>query len=232
MVRPFPFVTLPFPLLLRLLLGIDVGFIVLNAAAVVAFDASLISRVPDMLKVTADLAAPEDFNYLKWLVIAVALIWVSIRDRWLAPVLWSLVFAMILVDDSFQVHEQLGGWLSNNVPFFEDMTLYGRDLGEVTVFGAMGLITLAIFAFLFTRKDPATRDMSKRYILIVLALGFFGVGLDAVHAVISQLTGASALATLLQQVFGMLEDGGEMVVGSLAVALTLAPSPPQMQLAT
>lgn len=225
MIRPFPFVTLSFRAILLLFLAVDFAFIGANVLAVLAHDAGLTSGVPLWLKVTEDLEPPEDFNYIKWLIIAAALLWLSIRDRWLAPVLWSIVFAMILTDDAFQVHEHLGNLVSSALAIPDGALIYGNDVGELIVFGVMGAITLGIALFLLTRRDVNSRVMNRRYFLVILALGFCGVGFDAIHAVIQHVTGTSAAATLLQQVFGMFEDGGEMLVGSWAVALTLAPPP-------
>lgn len=225
-IRPFAFVTVSFGSLLAGLLLVDLMFILANVGAVLAHDAGWVKKVPVWLKITEDLEPPEDFNYLKWLVIAVALCWTSVRNRWLAPILWACVFAMILLDDSLQIHESLGAQISGWLDLPKDMMVYGRDIGELIVFGMMGGFALSVVLFLFTRKDAPTQTMNRRYLLIVLALGFLGVGLDATHAVISQVTGNSFVATLVQQVFGMIEDGGEMLVGSLAVALTLAPRPP------
>jgi hypothetical protein len=225
MKRPFAFVQSSFLRVLAGFLLIDAVLILANVVAVLAAKLSLIASVPEMLKVTGDLTIPEGFNYLKWAVIAAALIWIAFRDRILPPLLWALVFVMILSDDALQLHENLGDRLSQSLGIPDETLIYGKDIGELAVFGGMGIITLAIFGFLLTRRDVAARIMNMRYILVMIALGFFGVGLDIVHSIIEHLTGASALATLVQQTFGMLEDGGEMVVGSIALALTLAADP-------
>lgn len=221
--RPFSFVTLRFRTLLLILLSVDFAFILINVVAVVAKDAHLISSVPTMLKITEDRALPEDFNYLKWLVICVALVWTSLRDRWLAPVLWAVVFLIILVDDSFQLHERVGSSLSGWFELHDSALFDGKDIGELAVFAAMGLLSLSIVAVLLRQRDHASRLLSRRYLLIVLILGFFGVGIDAVHSVIAHQTYGTSITTVLSQLLGMVEDGGEMLVASLAVALTLAP---------
>ncbi len=225
MKRPFPFVTLSFKTLLVALLAVDCAFITANLLAAIAVNAALIDHVPLWLKITEDREPPEDFNYLKWLVILAALLWMAIRDRWLAPALWALVFAMIFSDDAFQLHENLGEWVSTSLSISDGAFLYGRDVGEMLVFGTMGLITLAIVFFLFTRPDAPTRQMSWRYLVIVLCLGTVGVAVDAIHSVLSHLTGGDLFGTLTRQALGMIEDGGEMLVGSFAVALTLAGVP-------
>ncbi len=221
--RPFSFVTLRFRTLLLILLSIDFAFILVNVVAAVAKDAHLISNVPTLLKITEDRALPEDFNYLKWLVICIALAWTSLRDRWLAPVLWAVVFLIILIDDSFQVHEHVGSSLSEWLDLHDSALFDGKDVGELAVFGAMGLLSLSIVAILLRQRDHASRLLSRRYLLIVLVLGFFGVGVDAIHSVIAHLTYGTSIASVLAQLFGMIEDGGEMLVASFATAITLVP---------
>jgi hypothetical protein len=221
--RPFPVVTASFGRLLLVLLVIDFTFILVNILAAIAKDLDLIAVVPPMLKITQDRALPEDFNYLKWLVICVGLVWMGLRDRWLAPALWAAVFLIILIDDSFQLHEHIGSQLAGWLDLPDYALLYGNDVGEVAVFAAMGLLALAIVGVLFGQRDQASRLLSRRYLLIVLALGFFGVGIDVMHSVVAHLTQESTVASILAQIFGVIEDGGEMLVASLAVALTLVP---------
>lgn len=223
MARPFPFVTVQFSRLLLILLILDFTFILVNVIAAIAKDLDLIAAVPPMLKITQDRALPEDFNYLKWLIICVGLVWMGLRDRWLAPALWAAVFLLILIDDSFQLHEHIGSQLSGWLELPDYALIYGNDVGEVAVFAAMGLLALSIVGVLFGQRDRASRLLSGRYLLIVLALGFFGVGIDVMHSVVSHLTYEGSVASVLAQVFGVLEDGGEMLVASLAVALTLVP---------
>jgi hypothetical protein len=223
--RPFSFVTLQFRTLLTRLLLVDAAFILLNILAVLAFKAHLIAEVPDLLKVTHDLTLPEDFNYLKWGTIALALFWMAYRDRWLTPFLWGIVFVMILLDDSIQIHEMLGHDISVAERLPSTSLLYADDLGELIVFGLMGLIALGIAVTSFSQKGATSRKMTIRYICIVCGLAFFAVGLDALHQMVVQATIGTALETILPQVMGLLEDGGEMVVGSLALAITLAADP-------
>lgn len=224
--RPFPLITLSVRSLLCLLLAVDFAFILTNVLAALAQNAHLIERVPRWMKITEDLEPPEDFNYLKWLVIVLALSWMALRERWLAPMLWAVVFTMILADDSFQLHERLGDLATTWLRIPDNALLYGRDLGELLVFGTMGVVALTIFAFLFTRRDAPTRQMNWRYLLIVIGIGFFGVVIDGLHSVLAHLSGADLFGTMTRQALGMIEDGGEMVVGSLAVALTLGKGVP------
>ena len=71
--RPFRIVGQSFKTLFIAFVAIDLGFILLNILAVGAHHLSLIDTVPEALRITQDGALPEEFNYLKWLIIVVSL---------------------------------------------------------------------------------------------------------------------------------------------------------------
>jgi hypothetical protein len=219
--RPFRFVGQSFKTLFFAFVAIDFTFILLNALAVVAHQLSLIDAVPEVLRITQDGALPEQFNYFKWAVIMISLAWLALRERWLAPFGWALIFAMILADDSLQLHEQFGAAISSSSWVPSNDVFYASNVGEMLAFAVMGLIALAIGTVLYLRSRAAGRALSLRYGLVLLVLGCFGVGVDAAHELVSNVTDGAALATLLSQLFGMVEEGGEMIVASFAVAMTL-----------
>lgn len=217
--RPFRFVDLSLKTLFIAFLTIDLGFILLNAAAIGAVHFHLIDAVPDSLKITHDWALPEEFNYFKWAVIVVSLLWLAVRDHWFAPACWAVIFMMILADDAFQFHEWFGDVMSRALP--SSAYFSGADFGELLAFGAMGLAAVAVAVVLFLRSRAAGRALTLRYGLLILLLGGFGVGVDAVHQFISQFTLGMSVETLVSQIFGMIEEGGEMIVASFMVAMTL-----------
>lgn len=217
--RPFRFVDLSLKTLFIAFLTIDLGFILLNAAAIGAVQFQLIDAVPNSLKITHDWALPEEFNYFKWAVIVVSLLWLSLRDHWFAPACWAIVFVMILLDDALQFHEWFGDVMSKVLP--SKAYFSGADFGEMLAFGAMGLAALAVAAVLFLRSGAAGRALSLRYGVLIVMLGGFGVGVDAVHQLVSHFTEGMSVETLVSQIFGMIEEGGEMIVASFMVAMTL-----------
>jgi hypothetical protein len=219
--RPFRFVDLSLKTLLIAFITVDLGFILLNAVAIALFHLGMIDAVPEALKITHDLALPEEFNYLKWGVIAVSLIWLALRDHWFAPFAWALVFTMILLDDSLQLHEQFGAYVASWSELPSSTFFYADDVGEMLAFGMMGLTAFSLGAILYWRSGAAGRALSLRYGVIFLVLGGFGVGVDAVHQLVSHMAEGTAFATLLSQLFGMVEEGGEMIVASFAAAMTL-----------
>ena len=219
--RPFPFVGQSLKTLFIAFLVIDLGFILLNAFAIAAHHFNLIASVPEALRITQDGALPEEFNYLKWATIVVSLFWLAVRDRWLAPFGWALVFAMILADDSLQLHERFGLAVSSSSWIPSSDVFYASNVGEVLAFAMMGVVALTIAAVLYVRSRAPGRALSLRYIAVILVLGCFGVGVDGLHQLVSNATEGTSVATLLSQLFGMIEEGGEMVVASFAVVMTL-----------
>jgi hypothetical protein len=219
--RPFRFVGQSFKTVFIAFVLMDLAFILMNVLAIGAHQAGLIDAVPEAMRITQDGAIPEDFNYLKWAIIAISLAWLAVRDHWLAPLCWALVFAIILADDSLQLHEQLGAALSSWSGLPSSTYFYADDLGEILAFGAMGLVAFGIAAALFLRSGADGRALSLRYVFVIVVLGSFGVGVDAMHQLVSHVTEGTSVAKLLSQLFGMVEEGGEMIVASFAVAMTL-----------
>lgn len=219
--RPFPIITLSFTAILLILASVDVGFMLLDAGAFLAKRASLISSVPDDLKITVDGALPEMLGYIKWAIIIISLGRLSIRDRWWVPFRWALVFLMVLVDDSLQEHETIGTRIAGSLPLPASLQSQSQDIAEIMVFGAMGVIAILLTATLFTRNGPVARALSLRFLLIFLFLAFFGVALDFLHQTIRLVSEGTFAAEFLPQFFALLEDGGEMIMASIAAAFVL-----------
>jgi hypothetical protein len=221
MVRPFPVITLSFLAVLIVLLSVDVFFVVADIIAFIATKLALIAKIPDIIKITRDGALPEIYGYVEWAVIILSLLWLAVRERWLAPVRWALVFVIVLVDDSIQIHETVGFMLTEHLALPVSLQAQSQDIAEVLVFGAMGLIAVALTASMFFSHDPHTLALSKRLGLVILFLIVFGVILDFVHQIVITASGGTIAAQFLPAIFSMIEDGGEMIVASFAAAFVL-----------
>jgi hypothetical protein len=221
MVRPFPVISVSFLAVLIGLWSVDVVFVLSNVIAFLAEKLALIAKIPDFIKITRDGAAPEYFGYIKWAVIILSLLWLAIRERWLAPARWAIVFVIILIDDSIQIHETVGLMLTEHLTLPVSLQAQTQDIAELLVFGTMGLIALALTASMFFSRDHYTRAISKRLGLVILFLVFFGVFLDFLHQTITNFSTGTFAAPFLPQIFAMLEDGGEMFVASYAAAFIL-----------
>ena len=58
-----------------------------------------------------DRSIPEYFQYFKELSLSVVLLAMFLRERSTTALLWSLLAAMLLLDDAFQVHEEFGSMI-------------------------------------------------------------------------------------------------------------------------
>ncbi|MGC9471431.1 MAG: hypothetical protein ACP5D1_07795 [Bacteroidales bacterium] len=192
-------------LLLVLLLSADMMFIAVHTAYRLAplFDNPLHSLDREM-------GYPELFQYIKWLWVVILLLYMMVSNRSLRYAAWGLLFAFLLADDVFMLHEV---WGSRLAPLLTGIFITGlrkQDIGELLVL-AMVILALLIPVWLACRNGSASfRRMSADLFLLLLILFFFGVILDPVHAVLRSNPAA-------EFILGVAEDGGEMVAASFIV---------------
>lgn len=125
---------------------------------------------------------------------------------------WASVFTLALLDDALQVHEKLGWYLTAELLGLpaELLGVRTQDLGELAVWGALGVVPLAAVLVLHRRAGVPAVGHSRRLGVLTAAYLFFGVVLDVAHSFAG--TGDLAMAV------GTVEDGGELVVLSFLVA--------------
>lgn len=221
--RPFKVISFPFRSVLLFFIAIDLCLILIHSLGWVSFRFGWTVELPRLWRISEDRALPEDFNYLKWALISVSLIIIAIRDRWVIPFVWALVFLMILADDSLQIHETIGWHIGERLGLDVRFHLKPPEQGELFVFAVMGLSVVFLVGFSLTKAGASSRRLSTLYSLIIVALAFFGVVLDVIHQGIVNFADVNPSAAFFKHLFALLEDGGEMLVASFAVAFTLAP---------
>lgn len=152
---------------------------------------------------------PEVFQYLKFasVIAMTGTLWSKTRE----PVYgaWMLLFAYMLCDDAFQVHERLGAFVAAQWHYRSAVGLRARDFGELTVTCAAATALLPLILLAHARGGRRAQDDSRGLALCAAGLVFFGVVLDMAHVV------ADGAGRYVSGVLGVLEDGGEMVVVSL-----------------
>lgn len=190
---------------LSLLLAADALFILVHIANE---NAGLISNRNFALD--RDRGYAEIYQYVKlyWIVITLAALWWRTR----APVYvgWIGAFGYLLLDDALQVHERGGEIVAARWGYGETLGLRDVDFGELTVTAAAGAVLVALLAVGYWRSSRDARAASKDFVVLVVALAFFGVAFDMLH----QIVGDNGLGAL----FVIAEDGGEMLVVSVACA--------------
>ncbi|MDT0275701.1 hypothetical protein [Blastococcus goldschmidtiae] len=153
---------------------------------------------------------PEQFAYAKEATSAGLLLLLWRRTRGGVFAAWAAVFACALVDDRLQIHERAGGWLARQLSLPEGIAgLRGQDLGELAIWGVLGVFPLVAVAVLHRRSPDQVRAASRGMAVVVAGYAFFGVVVDQLHSM--------TLGGPLDRTLGILEDGGELVLLSVAV---------------
>ncbi len=176
---------------------------------------------------------PEQFGYAKEAASAALLLLLWRRTRSGVFAAWATVFAFALLDDRLQIHERAGGWVARELSLPEGIAgLRGQDLGELAVWGLAGVLPLIAIAVLHRRSSEQVRTASWGVAAVVGGFALFGVVVDQFHSM--------TLGGPLDRALGIVEDGGELVmlsvavhyVGSLLVAARgTPPGPPDQEVA-
>jgi hypothetical protein len=199
----------------RLALLAITGFLagdVLLVALNIAFGTS--AGFPERLNVTRTHGVPEIFLYVQWLL-AAAVLW-RLRAHAALYAVWAVVFVYRFLDDAFELHrvlERLSNVDSLSLP---EPFGPGAEIKEVLghVVSESVLLILVIVALLAIRRRPASIDgirFSRKAVALMTAyVVCLLVGEWLVLFVVSDRRMAS-----------ILEEGGEMVTGTLLLGLVL-----------
>lgn len=207
----------------RLALGVLVGLLVLDAlflathaAHVIAIHVGSEGALADRaFSIEQDGGYSERYEYAKTAACSLALGACFAATRQPVHAGLAVIYVLLLSDNAFELHERLGEEAS--VLFGPAQSLFAtapQALGEVLVFGLGGLMVLAIAVITWRRSSPEHRDMAMPSLVLIGLLGVFGVGVDLVHA-------AFSASYPLDRLFGLIEDGGELVVLSVSCAIAL-----------
>jgi hypothetical protein len=199
------------------LLGLDVFFIGVFSIHTIYFK-FYNNRVPILSgrwDIELDRSYAEMFGYLKLMLILFLLI--SIPRVWKRPIYVSLIliFAFVLVDDVFQVHERFGLLFAEALDLQPFLGLRPIDPGELLVWTMAGVPLLAAAAFAFIRSPKEDRANGLLLLGALAVLALFAAVTDMVHVV---LMGAFRGA---DDLFIVIEDGGEQFTLSLTCGLAV-----------
>ena len=131
----------------------------------------------------------------------------------------GVVSLVVLLEDALILHERIG-WAANSVileavPALAGLGILSVQIGELAWLGAVALGIAIAFIIAFRRAEAADRRDALGIAVFFVLLGLFAVGVDTVHSLF-------ALGSAGDIVFTLLEDGGEIVALTPAVALTFA----------
>ncbi|ARV57370.1 hypothetical protein BZZ01_00870 [Nostocales cyanobacterium HT-58-2] len=191
-------------ILLYLFLAMDVTFIILH---IIYTYTGLISNAS--FSIEQDRGYAEIFQYFKeyWSVLLLGLL--ALRARSLLYLIWSLLFFYLLLDDSLQIHETLGMYISAKLNFSGLFNLRAQDFGELAVSISVSLFFLVCISIAYYFSDRFSKKTSRYLIKALCFLALFGIVVDMVHIMVK--------SPPLYSLLGLIEDGGENVVMSIIV---------------
>ena len=191
--------------MLKMLVAVDLLFLAVHAVHVYT------PYLPSPLNsLERDRGHAEYFQYVKlyWLVILFAVL--ALRERALVHGAWAAVFAYLLADDAFSIHETYGARVTDALGLGAPLGLNATDLGELVVTGAAGGLLLLLVGSTYLAADDRALRRSRVVLALLAGLAFFGVVVDMVHSAVRE--------TALAHPLGTLEDAGEMLVVSVILA--------------
>ncbi len=191
-------------LLLVILLFTDLVFVIMCGINAV-FDWG-----NELFFVGTDGGFAELYQYIKWFWIICLFVFISLRNRSLGYMVWSLFFLYFLLDDALMLHESYGETIAQHLSFIPPLGLRPQDVGELTVIGIAGLVLLVLVALAYFKGTQNFRSISVDFMLLVFVLAVFAVVMDMFNAAMGFEEQAYGFVTLI-------EDGAEMFVASFMV---------------
>ena len=157
----------------------------------------------------------EIFGYAQMALAIAALGVCYFMSRMPVYIALAIVMFIILLDDSFQLHELLGEYMAAG--WSEGTMLRARDWGELIVWGLVGIFSIGGLAAGFLYSDLRRRAIGMVFLAMLILLASFAVGVDMVHSLLNSMTDSYKVDLAV----ALIEDGGEMMVISLICATAL-----------
>lgn len=131
----------------------------------------------------------------------------------------GVISLVVLLEDALIVHERVGRLLDPVVlralPELSGLGILSVQIGELLWLGALAVAIGAAFFVCFRRASAADRRDALSIAVFFALVGFFAIGVDTVHSLFPFGSTGDVVLTLI-------EDGGEIVALTPAVAVTLA----------
>lgn len=199
---------------LALLLATDtlfiIGHVIFMVMHLVVWNTpGLLDYIPSPYSIVKERSFAEVFQYLKayWLVIM--FLWLVVRLKEPGYLAWAVMFLYLGLDDLLQIHEERGNDLAIRYSLPEVLGQRSRDLGELLVFAIVGTVLLTLLGIAYLTGSQRFREHTRNLIPLVAILAFAGIVVDALHIIFLYRSAGA--------IFGLIEDGGEMIALSLIV---------------
>lgn len=157
----------------------------------------------------------EHYQNIKWLGMIFFSILAAIKQKDKAYYSWTLVFLFLFLEDMFRVHQVVTSFISQHI--LGGISTRNWKILEITVAGMLGLLVMSS-VWLNYKKGSLRFKQHCRYLLLLLViLLFFGIFMDQFHRLYFIASNWKR-----KFIFGIFEDGGEMLTASCLLAYVIA----------
>ena len=177
--------------------------------------------IPPLWNLAEEFSAAELLGYVKWLALAICLVWAYIRCGENIFLSFGGVFILILLDDSLQLHERGGALLVQTFELPSIFGVRGQDIGELGVWAMLGGLALGLLAWGYNSSSSATRPFAYYFLAVLTVLVVAGIGLDLLNA--HEMFRREGLAmNIIAGLVTIAEDGTELIVASFGTVGAVA----------
>jgi hypothetical protein len=165
--------------------------------------------------VTYERGYGEILQYLKGAALGAGLVVLAWSRRSLAAAVLAGIIGWMVLDDAFMLHERGGLRMAAWLGLSAWPQLRPEDLGELLLLACVGALAAASLLFTWRCRPACEQPTLAAGALGLLALGFFGVGMDLVHSLAPR-------GHWVRSALAVVEDGGEMLaLTAMAAAMFL-----------
>lgn len=178
------------------------------------------AKFPQFWSLSADYSLPEFFGYAKLAFIAALLFKAFQKTGQFILWSWSVIFVVLLADDSLRLHEYGGEWVAARLGFGTIQDIGPQYLGELVMWLVLGVIALSVLLSGLLRTPVSKMGSSGFFLLVIFGLVVTGIGIDLISSAsyLKDIDNGTAVSKTLYGFLLIAEDGGEAVFVSLGCA--------------
>lgn len=196
------------PRLAVALVLVDLLVVVLHLLHVQAGASAPDLLLHDRLRINRDRGLAELLGYVQTLSAAGLLTVIYWRLREPLALAWAFVLFIVVADDAFFLHERGGISLADAWDLPNPGGLTAVDAGELSTWAILGAICLAALLLAARASSARERRATRPLVAAFLALIFFAVLVDMVHAGVG--TKGTILGIEIDPAISLIEASGEL----------------------
>lgn len=167
-------------------------------------------EIRSLFNIEVDRGYAEFYQYTKLLWICALLIYLSFSRVSKHFFAWVCFFLYLLLDDSLKIHENGGGLIAEQLDIEPLFGLRLQDYGELGVAAIAGAILIVPLLWAYKCGSQKFRKISLDITILLSVFIFFSLFTDILHMAINW-------GDYVDFLFGIIEDGGELISISLVL---------------